>query len=133
MLPEPEWRIPMPKTANKRGSKTVAARPVAARPSQPTKTTSANDQKEHGKQKSKQARVVAMLHSPTGTTIAAVMKATGWQQHSVRGFFAGVVQKKLRLKLNSKKIDGNRIYRVVGASSVRSNARRTTRRSSRAS
>ena len=52
-----------------------------------------------------------MLQSPTGATIAAMMKATGWQQHSVRGFLAGVVRKKLKLKLNSKKIDGNRVYR----------------------
>ena len=64
---------------------------------------------------SKQARVIAMLQSPTGTTIAAMMKATGWQQHSVRGFLAGVVRKKLKLKLNSKKIDGNRVYRIEGA------------------
>ena len=42
---------------------------------------------------SKQARVVEMLRSPAGTTVEAVMKATGWQQHSVRGFFAGVVQR----------------------------------------
>ena len=61
---------------------------------------------------SKQSRVVALLSSPGGTTIAAMMKATGWQQHSVRGFLAGVVCKKLKLKLDSKKIDGQRVYRI---------------------
>ena len=65
---------------------------------------------------SKQSRVIAMLQSPTGTTIAAMMKTTGWQQHSVRGFLAGVVRKRLKLKLSSKKVDGNRVYRIAGAS-----------------
>ena len=71
---------------------------------------------------SKQSRVIAMLQSPTGTTIAAMMKTTGWQQHSVRGFLAGVVRKRLKLKLSSKKVDGNRIYRIAGASNRKTGA-----------
>ena len=65
---------------------------------------------------SKQSMVLAMLQAPSGTTIAAMMKATGWQQHSVRGFLSAVVRNKLRLNLTSKIADGNRIYRVSSGS-----------------
>jgi hypothetical protein len=61
----------------------------------------------------KHARILAMLRSKGGTTIAAIVRTTGWQPHSVRGFLAGVVKKKLRLNLASEKTKSGRIYRIA--------------------
>ena len=69
-----------------------------------------------------------MLQSPTGATIAAMMKATDWQQHSVRGFLAGVVRKRLKLKLSSKKVDGNRVYQIAGGDGSKAGPRQSKRR-----
>jgi hypothetical protein len=71
-----------------------------------------------------------MLHSPAGATIAAMMKATGWQQHSVRGFLAGVVRKRLKLKLGSKKVDGVRLYQIADVGGGRLGRRPSRHRSS---
>ena len=64
------------------------------------------------RESSKLTTVLAMLRAPGGTTIADIMKATGWQQHSVRGFLTGVVRKRLKLDLVSDKADGERRYRI---------------------
>ena len=60
----------------------------------------------------KHARILTMLRTPAGATIAAIMTATEWQQHSVGGFLAGVVRKKLDLNLVSEQSDKGRVYRI---------------------
>ncbi|NCW86654.1 MAG: DUF3489 domain-containing protein [Oxalobacteraceae bacterium] len=63
---------------------------------------------------SKQAQVIAMLKRPEGATISQVCAATGWQQHTVRGTFAGALKKKLGLTIDSDKAQGGeRIYRIA--------------------
>ena len=71
-----------------------------------------------------------MLRSPAGATIDAMMKATGWQQHSVRGFLAGVVRKRLKSKLGSKKVDGRRVYQIAGGVQGKSESRSQSKRRS---
>src|SRR5438105_15680171 len=81
-----------------------ASKPASRKRSAPASSRSGPD--------TKQARIIAMLRTPTGTTIAAIMTVMDWQQHSVRGFLAGVVRKKLGLYLVSEQTEKGRVYRI---------------------
>src|SRR6202035_2448782 len=103
-------------------SKPAKKRPTASAPADVPTTKSSrhsagDPEPKRADRGSKQSRVIALLQSPTGATIEAMMKATGWQPHSVRGFLAGVVRKRLKLKLGSKKVDGNRVYQIASGNS----------------
>ena len=84
------------KTAKSRSRKRSA--PVSSKPTTGLQT--------------KHARIIAMLRTSAGATIASLVAATEWQQHSVRGFLAGVVRKKLGLNLVSEQTDKGRVYRI---------------------
>jgi hypothetical protein len=68
--------------------------------------------KRHQTDRSKQDRVIALLRRREGATLAVLVKATNWKPHSIRGFLAGTVRKKLKLQLLSEKVDGIRTYRI---------------------
>lgn len=97
----------------------AVAEPAAASTESSSKTARASRSRRpasaNAERSSKQDTVLAMLKETEGTTISAIMAVTGWQQHSVRGFFAGVVRKKLGLALVSEKGDGDRVYRIAPA------------------
>jgi len=108
----------------KHTSDTVDPRKAARQIGRRGKARITSDKQREGRSASKQARVIAMSRATAGASIAAIMKATGWQQHSVRGFFAGVVRKRLGLDLVSEKIDGKRVYRIADSSHAGRRVRR---------
>jgi hypothetical protein len=98
-----------PKSKPKAATSSTArktAKPVSRKRSAPVSSRPA------ARLDTKHARIIAMLRMPAGATIAAIMTATDWQPHSVRGFLAGVVRKKLGLNLVPEQTDKGRVYRI---------------------
>jgi hypothetical protein len=92
----------------------ASARPAARKTGKtkmPARST-AGSRKSAARPDTKHARIIAILRAPAGATIAAMVTATDWQPHSVRGFLAGVVRKKLGLNLVTEQTDKGRVYRI---------------------
>jgi hypothetical protein len=98
-------------SARSKQATTAAEKPKSSKPK--SKATANALAKPRNGSSSKQEAVLSMLRHAKGTTVAAIVETTGWQPHSVRGFFAGVVKKKLKLKLDSQKVGKARIYRIA--------------------
>jgi hypothetical protein len=111
--------IPPVNSSNSKRSR-ATTRAAVERPAQSKKPTSRPSVKElpkdepHRTRVTKHGRLLTLLGQPNGASIEEMMQATDWQQHSVRGFLAGTVKRKLGLDLTSSKSDGEvRRYRIV--------------------
>jgi hypothetical protein len=116
MAPAQTFEDPMTSTKSKRKTAT-RSRPVMAAKrkssKRPVPAGVASGAPAKARAGTKNAKVVAMLRDQAGTTIAAIVAATGWQQHSVRGFLAGVVRRRLGLNLVSEPAERGRVYRII--------------------
>ena len=107
-------------TSNKRANATASAKSERSKAAgkrssaQSVPKTAAPRDEPRTARSTKHDRILALLNRREGATIPEIMEASGWQQHSVRGFLAGTVKKKLGLTLNSSKTAGEpRRYRIA--------------------
>jgi hypothetical protein len=111
-------------TAGPRSPRVAPSKAKASKKATPAKKTpkTAKSAKKGGKPKptgaregSKTEKVLEMLKRPDGASLKDLMKATGWQPHSVRGFLSGTIRKKMGLEVTSTKgEDGERSYSTKG-------------------
>jgi Protein of unknown function (DUF3489) len=112
-------------TEGKKTSQAAASMPrrrkTAARPPRKARQTSVTKSKRRAAPSQiKQEVVIKMLRRKSGTTIGDIVAETGWQPHSVRGFFSGLVKKKLELPLTSEVgKNGVRRYRIAPTKSAK--------------
>lgn len=105
------------RAASTRTPKSRSAQPASARRAQSKKMTrpSEGESAPSTAPSTKHARALALLRSTEGITVPDLAKALSWQSHSVRGFLAGTVKKKLKLDLRTHRVDGEITrYSIVG-------------------
>jgi hypothetical protein len=103
-----------PRRAHVAPAKAKAGKKASPAKKAPTGGTKANVAKPKGaRDGSKTAKILDLLKRPAGVTAKELMKATGWQPHSVRGFLSGTVGKKMGLTVTSAKNEaGERTYKT---------------------
>ena len=102
-----------PRVAPSKGGSGKRATPAKKAPKAPKKPAAAKP--DDAREGSKTAKVLDLLKRPDGGTLKEIMKATGWQPHSVRGFISGTLGKKMGLTvISTKGEDGERSYSVKG-------------------
>jgi hypothetical protein len=100
-----------PKAGGKKGKK---AKSVTKAKAAKGKSAKGSNKPAAARDGSKKAEILALLQRKDGATLAQIMKATGWQAHSVRGFISGVLGKKMGLTVNSvRREDGERVYSIA--------------------
>lgn len=121
-MPTPDTApAPKPETTRHRihevpGQTTPVGKPAPA--PKPARQAKAKKAATKAPRQTKGDVVIGMLRRPEGATMAQIEKATDWQAHSVRGFFAGTLKKKKGLAVTSEKADGVRTYRLAPAVDV---------------
>jgi hypothetical protein len=109
----------LPQSSSPHKATVAARRPHNATTKGKSAGKASRDKRAHKGQKgapvragSKKAAILALIHRPQGATLAELMRATGWQPHSIRGFISGAIGKKMGLRVESeKREDGERVYR----------------------
>ena len=118
--PKSKRQTPARPNSSKTAGRNSAAQMTARKPAKGKAGTRSTVGPQHrsstqqtGRAGSKQARIIAMLRATSGATIDTMVHATGWQPHSVRGFLAGIIRKKLGLNLVSAAAESGRIYQIA--------------------
>ena len=115
----------MSKSAKKRP---MASAPAAVPTTKSSRHSAGDPEPKRADRGSKHSRVIGLAAISHRRNDEAMMKATGWQPHSVRGFLAGVVRKRLKLKLASKTVDGHRVYQIASGDRVKTASAESKRR-----
>jgi hypothetical protein len=105
------------KPATKKAAKAAPKKQAAAKEKAPSKKAAkaaAKPEKAQPREGSKKQIVLDLMRRKDGATMAEIAKATGWQNHSIRGFVSGALMKKMDLPVESFKNEaGERTYRLA--------------------